>query len=155
MTYPSHRLMHASGVPHIYFPPYSRSESLTIVTRTPLSIVSSNIDNDLEDALDIRLVSDEDLSWLWSRFCGAVWDALARGAARDIVSFRAVCERLWQPFVRPIVDGTYGIREFSKLMIRNRGLFQGEDHLIDSIAVPSNAETKVNLKQSMSPLRLD
>ena len=145
--------MHASGAPHVYFPAYSRAESLTIVTRAPPPIDKPNSDNDPEDVLDVSRVSDEDLSWLWSRFCGAAWDALAKGTAKDVVSFRAICERLWQAFVRPIVDGAYGIREFSKLMIRNRGLFQGEDHLTDSIAISPVAETKVKLKQSMCLVR--
>ena len=87
---------------------------------------------------DLPLETDEDDIWLWSRFCGAVWDSLGKSAARDIVSFRRTCEKLWTPFVKPIRDNILGTRDFSKLMVRNRGLFQGEAALIETI-VSTNA----------------
>lgn len=80
--------------------------------------------------------TDEDSQWLWSRFCSAAWDSLGQGAARDIISFRSVCTRLWKPFTEPIHKGDYGVREFSKLMVRNRALFQSEAALTESIVAP-------------------
>jgi origin recognition complex subunit 5 len=75
----------------------------------------------------------EDDAYVWSRFCNAVWDSLAKGAARDLVSFRAVCERMWRPFVAPLVDETIGTRNFARLMVSRRPLFQNEEVLIDTL----------------------
>ena len=90
---------------------------------------------------DRRLETDEDNPWLWTRFVGAVWEALGKGAARDVVSLRKVCERLWLPFVAHIRDGTYGTRDFSRLMVRTRGLFQGEGGLARGLV---NASTSAS-----------
>lgn len=78
-------------------------------------------------------INTEDAQWLWTRFISAVWDSLGQSAARDVVSFREICSRLWKPFIQPILDGHYGARESSKLMVRNKGLFQNEAALVDSI----------------------
>ena len=88
--------------------------------------------------------SDEDSEWLWARFVAAIWDSLGQTAARDVVSFRQVCSRLWKPFIQPILDGHYGAREFSKLTVRNKSLLQSEAALADSI-VPI-APTAPNIK---------
>ena len=130
VTSPRPRFFHAVGVPHIQFPPYDRSESLTIVSRSPQPIFT-----DTETA--------EDDEWLWSRYCGAIWDALGKGAARDVVSLRSVCQRLWEAFVQPIKDGAYGTRDFSRLMVRNKVLFQSEWALVESL-VPIDPLNPVN-----------
>jgi origin recognition complex subunit 5 len=73
---------------------------------------------------------------------------MSRGAARDIVSFRALAEKLWRPFVQPIVDGTYGTRDFSKLMVLKRPLFQTERWLVQGIV--EGAEEGVALKRMVA-----
>ena len=73
--------------------------------------------------------------WLWSRFCDVVWDTLAQGAARDLVSFRRACELIWPAFVQPIRGGVYAPRDFSRLMVAKRALFQDEAVLLPTIIV--------------------
>jgi origin recognition complex subunit 5 len=90
---------------------------------------------------EIILERQEDDQWLWSRFCGAVWESLGKGAARNILSFASACERLWEPFVLPVRDGLYGTRDFSKLIVRNRALFQGETALIERLVPLAPADT--------------
>jgi len=80
---------------------------------------------------------EEDSAWVWSRFCAAVWDSLGKGAARDLNSFRAVCYKLWRPFVQPIVDGTFGTRDFPKLLVNRRPLLRAEEALHDGIVSKS------------------
>lgn len=75
----------------------------------------------------------EDRAWLWPRFCAAVWDSLGQGAARDFVSFRDVCHKLWRPFVAPVIKGDFGTRDFSRLLVAQRRLFQDEGVLLDSV----------------------
>jgi origin recognition complex subunit 5 len=70
---------------------------------------------------------------------------MSRGAARDIVSFRALAEKLWKPFVQPIVDGAYGTRDFSKLMVLKRPLFQTERWLVQGVV--EGTEEGVALKR--------
>ncbi|KAI9836193.1 MAG: hypothetical protein M1819_001530 [Sarea resinae] len=131
VTYPRARFLHITGSPHIHFPPYTRDESISILTTRPRSIFEDSPPSPSSNYTDQEAA--EDSAWVWTRFCGVVWDSLAKGAARDIVSFRAVADKLWQPFVAPIVDETYGTRDFSKLLVAKRGLFQGEGVLINSV----------------------
>ena len=144
VTAPRPRFLHLAGVPHIHFHPYDRSDSITIVSSAPLSVfASASANEDLTN--DLPPESNEDDVWLWSRFCGAVWDSLGKGAARNVVGFRRTCERLWIPFVQPIRDGTFGMRDFSRLMVRNRGLFQAEAALIEGIIPVPFTENKKNI----------
>ena len=123
-------LLHRAGVPHVHYPPYTRAESLSILSQHPLHIHDSAISPQSDSS---QPAASEDSAWLWSRFTAAVWDSLGQSVARDVVSFREVCSRLWKPFVQPVLDGYYGAREFSKLMVKNRSLFQSELALVDSI----------------------
>jgi origin recognition complex subunit 5 len=127
---PSPRLFHTTGIPHIQFPPYTRDESIRIISLSPPKIFF----NGLDPAVDYtEEEAAEDDAWVWGRYCSAVWDSLAKGAARDLSSFRAVCEKLWKPFTAPIIDGTFGTRDFARLMVSRRALFQSEDALISGI----------------------
>jgi origin recognition complex subunit 5 len=85
----------------------------------------------------------EDNAYVWGRFLAAVWDSLAKGAARDLVSYRAVATKLWRPFVTPIVDGTFGTRDFSRLMVHRRAIFQGEDALVSRVVPKATTVTNV------------
>jgi origin recognition complex subunit 5 len=71
----------------------------------------------------------DDRRWLWHRYCEVVWDSVGKGAARDLVTFRSVCYKLWWSFVQPIVDGQIGTRDFSRLVVSKRSLFQNEEIL--------------------------
>lgn len=95
--------------------------------------------------------AEEDSVFVWTRFCSAVWDSLARGAARDIVSSKAVADKLWKPFVAPILDGTYGTRDFSRLMVKNRTLFQGDAVLVESVVTREAREGHGLHTKSMLP----
>lgn len=84
----------------------------------------------------------EDDAYVWGRFCGVVWDTLAKGAARDLVSFRNACVKLWKPFTAPIVDGTFGTRDFARLMVSRRTIFQDENVLLHNITRPRSGDAK-------------
>lgn len=138
VTYPPQGFLHKSGTPYVHFPSYTKEEALQIIFRFPPSIYEephSPSDDYSEEQ------QAEDNAWLWTRFCAAVWDSLAKSAARDVVSFRHLAEKLWRPFVASIIDGTYGTRDFSRLMVAKRGLFQSEDMLIDRVVPQKATET--------------
>ncbi|KAK4694369.1 origin recognition complex subunit 5, partial [Lecanoromycetidae sp. Uapishka_2] len=154
LTSPQAHAFHHSGVPHIHFPPYTRAETLSILSKTPLLIRNSSLSSQMDDAQ--IACNKDDSQWLWTRFVGAVWDSLGQSAARDIVSFREICSRLWKPFIQPILDGHYGARESSKLMVRNKGLFQSEAVLVDSILPLAPTAPKAEIiKPSYNPSKHD
>lgn len=140
---PQPRSLHHAGIPYIHFTPYNRAQTISIVSAAPLNLQVRSLRASPTPSEQFEPPEpDEDAAWLWSRFCGAVWDSLGQGAARDVVSFRNVCSKLWRPFIQPILDGNYGARDFSKLMVKNRSLFQGEGALTESIiSIPTITES--------------
>lgn len=128
-----HTSMHAlykTGVPHIDFTPYTRNQSINILSQRPPQIFLKPPPDDIEYDDEQH---EEDRNWLWPRFCAAVWDSLGQSVARDLVAFRDVCDKLWRPFVDPIVKGDFGTRDFSRLLVAQRRLFQEESVLLESI----------------------
>lgn len=89
----------------------------------------------------------EETEIVWNHFCSAVWDSLAKHSGRDILSFRAVCTRLWPSFVQPVLNGTYTSTPFSRLLVVNRALFQN-----DGLLVPSIVDTPTQVKQGIGQL---
>ncbi|THX61878.1 hypothetical protein D6D06_00329 [Aureobasidium pullulans] len=140
VTYPHPRLLHLPGAPHIYFSPYTREQAIQIASVRPQAIFNEPLSPSANYSDELAA---EDDAWLWSRYCAAVWDSLASGAARDIVTFKSILDKLWQPFVQPIVDGTYGTRDFSKLMVAQRKIFQAESCLLDSVIDEPQEDTTV------------
>ncbi|THY49910.1 hypothetical protein D6C98_06193 [Aureobasidium pullulans] len=140
VTYPHPRLLHLPGAPHIYFSPYTREQAIQIASVRPQAIFNEPLSPSANYSDELAA---EDDAWLWSRYCAAVWDSLASGAARDIVTFKSILDKLWRPFVQPIVDGTYGTRDFSKLMVAQRKIFQAESCLLDSVIDEPQEDTTV------------
>lgn len=138
ITSPQDRALHITGVPYIHFSSYTRTESLSVVSSSlppaeDLPLPNGSPSNSIHNPV----IGEADSKWLWPHLCAAVWDSLGQGAARDIISFRVVCLRLWKPFIQPILEGNYKSREFSKLMVKNRPLFQSETALDETITALS------------------
>lgn len=70
---------------------------------------------------------------IWTRFCSAVWDTLSKHSGRDIISFRSACTRLWPSFIAPLNDGLFTTKDFSRLLVSRRSLFQDERVLIPNV----------------------
>ena len=51
--------------------------------------------------------------------------------------------KLWRPFVGPVTTGEFGTRDFSRLLVHQRRLFQGEGVLVDSILKDDGMAGKV------------
>ena len=130
VQHPSPRFLHQTGVPHVYFQPYTRSQAVHVLSRKPADIFLETLPEEIDYDDEVH---EEDKAWLWPRYCAAVWDSLAQNAARDLVAFRDVCHKLWRPFVAPIIKGDFGTRDFSRLLVAQRRLFQDESVLLDSI----------------------
>ncbi|TQS36764.1 hypothetical protein Golomagni_02778 [Golovinomyces magnicellulatus] len=118
-TCPRPSFLHLSGIPHIYFPSYSRSEILTIILQTkPVP----------------SLCTQEDTLQTWTRFTTAVYDSLSKNSGRDICSFRALCLRMWPHFIRPVLSEELKLNPFSRLLVANRALFRNESVLVHKIS---------------------
>ncbi len=112
---PPSGFLRTSFVPHVHFPNYTKSEFVHILSSTPpATLPNATVDDTRE---------------LWSRFCGAVHDALIKGAARTLPVLRRACDALWPRFTAPVLAGTHGPREFSKLIVAARVHFQDESLL--------------------------
>jgi len=68
----------------------------------------------------------EETAELWARFTATVHDTSTRAAVRILPAFRHACHALWPRFTAPILAGTHGPREFSKLIVAARVHFQDE-----------------------------
>jgi origin recognition complex subunit 5 len=142
---PNPRLLHLSGAPHIHFPPYNKDESIQILSLDPPKIFPKPVDESYDYGDEEE---DEDIAWLWPRYCSAVWDTVGRAASRDLASFKSLCHKLWKPFVQPILDGQFGTRDFSKLLVARKGIFQNEDLLSGSnLTAQQIAQPKQQLKR--------
>lgn len=144
--------LHQVGMAHVSFPAYTREQALEIVANCPLRIDQGQI-----EALSAsqNTAPGEDDIWLWTRFCEAVWDSQAKFIGGDIVSFQAITRKLWRPFVVPILDGTYGPRDFSRLVVAQRALFQSEDLLDDKVRFAKSSVIGVVGSSADEPRKLD
>ncbi|TAQ90836.1 hypothetical protein B7494_g832 [Chlorociboria aeruginascens] len=118
-TSPRPNFLHCPGAPHIQFPAYTKPELLQILSQTD---PKPPLPNGLKETKDV-----------WTRFCSAIWDTLAKHSGRDIISFRATSLRLWPSFIAPILNGTYTCHQFSRLLVFNRHLFQNTNLLVPNI----------------------
>lgn len=87
---------------------------------------------------DPFLSTDEETAQTWSRFTAAIYDSFSKQSNRDIVSFRALCQRLWPVFIRPILADELEANPFSRLMLANRSLFRNHSTLVHKIIPPQD-----------------
>lgn len=97
---------------HVHFPNYTKPEFVQILSTAPPQTLPKATASETAD--------------LWTRFCGAVHDALTKSAARTLPACRLACTSLWRRFTAPIREGNLGPRDFSKLLIAARVHFQDE-----------------------------
>lgn len=137
-TLPQTHALHKPGIPHLQFTPYPRSSLLTILSQRPPNIFLTPPSTEKFPDYTLDLAAEDD-AWLWGRFLGAVYDSLSKHTGRDLASFKNCAMRLWWPFVEPIVAGQFGTRDFSRLMVNRRHLFQLEDSVLDRI-IPTSTQ---------------
>ncbi|KAL9601657.1 MAG: hypothetical protein Q9219_002377 [cf. Caloplaca sp. 3 TL-2023] len=137
LTLPRPHLFHKPGILHLHFPPYTRAQLLSLITTSPPSTPP---------------LSPSDLSFLYPRFAAAVHDALAQPTSNSLPHLTLLLQRLWPPFVAPVLKNEYTAREPSKLMVRSRYLFQSEDALKENIIhLPSSTPSLPNPPKQQQP----
>ncbi|KAI5852322.1 origin recognition complex subunit 5 C-terminus-domain-containing protein [Tricharina praecox] len=150
---PHSRFFSSAEIPHIHFPPYSREESIEILSTNPLPIKKTGEEQDPDDdetsddeATKEELAKEE--LYVWQKFCATVWDSLAKGAARDIVRFRNAVEKNWSTFVQPIARGEYGTRNYSSLYLYHKDMFRQETSVLDTVIPPAVNERSTMVVKS-------
>ncbi|PUU74591.1 origin recognition complex subunit 5 C-terminus-domain-containing protein [Tuber borchii] len=128
LSVPKPRLLSSAEPPHIHFAPYTKEESIKILSKYVRRIPFQDIEEYTEEDAKEEL-------YVWQKFCGTVWDSLAKGTARGIVQFRAIVDEMWEPFVKPIAEGKYGTRNYSSLYLLHKEMFRQETNVID-VVVP-------------------
>lgn len=154
------RFFNSAELPHVHFPPYTRDESIAILSKNPLPIKKiksghsdDGEDEDEEDEEPTEDDTKEEL-YVWQKFCATVWDTIAKGAARDIVRFRAAVEKNWSTFVQPIARGEYGTRNYSSLYLYHKDMFRRETTVIDTVIPPTVNERATVVKSRLRWFRV-
>ena len=127
-----------SGLAYLHFTPYSRAESIAILAARPPRIFDAPPDSAAYPEYTPELAAEDD-AWLWNRYLGVVWDSLSKHAGRDLVRFELCAHRLWRDFVRPINEGVFGTRDFSRLLVNRRHVFQNDSALLDRVLPSTTA----------------
>ncbi|PWW72668.1 hypothetical protein C7212DRAFT_348054 [Tuber magnatum] len=138
LSVPKLRFLSSAEPPHIHFAPYTKEESIKILSKYVRRIPSQDIEEYTEADAKEEL-------YVWQKFCGTVWDSLAKGTARGVVQFRAIVDEMWEPFVKPIAEGKYGTRNYSSLYLLHKDMFRRETNVIDTV-VPAGAGEKTVTK---------
>ncbi|KAI0884880.1 origin recognition complex subunit 5 C-terminus-domain-containing protein [Annulohypoxylon maeteangense] len=136
LTAPSPSLLHVSSTPQLYFPPYTKPEYVTILSRPPYT--PSPLPN----------TTAQETTDLWTRFAAAVHDALSKPASRTLPGLARSCAALWPRFTAPVSAGTYRAREFTKLLVAARAYFQDESVLEPGITLASKPTTSLTKPSS-------
>ncbi|KAH0602312.1 uncharacterized protein H6S33_009799, partial [Morchella sextelata] len=94
------RLLSSAEVPHIHFTPYTKDESIKVLSNSPpppppspattttSGEASASAETETEDEEEDEYTPEtaaEEL-YVWEKFCGTVWDSLAKAPRRDIVA---------------------------------------------------------------------
>lgn len=141
LSVPKPRLLSSAEPPHIHFAPYTKEESIKILSKYVRRIPFQDIEEYTEEDAKEEL-------YVWQKFCGTVWDSLAKGTARGIVQFRAIVDEMWEPFVKPIAEGKYGTRNYSSLYLLHKEMFRQETNVIDVVVPVGTGEKAVTKSES-------
>lgn len=129
---PRQLILHKAGVPYIHFPPYTRSEALTLINASPPPL---HLHPPLKHRTNPLLPDEQTLRKIYLQFTAAVYDALiAPTASTSIPIFRSTCAKLWPRFIWPYFSGQpppgkAKSWDFGRLLVHGRTLFQGEGEL--------------------------
>jgi origin recognition complex subunit 5 len=132
-----------AGVPHVYFPPYTRTELISLVTsQPPPDLAPKSLAS--PTSIDASM-----LRKLHLQFVVTVYDSLVGPtASTSLPAFRSTCAKLWPRFIWPYISGEHPPGkakswDFARLLVRNRALFQTEveQTLVERLQPVSGART--------------
>ncbi|KIW29352.1 uncharacterized protein PV07_05171 [Cladophialophora immunda] len=146
--------LHKAGVPCVHFPPYTRSEAISIIVSQTTPSLSDSLAG-VSGGFDQTA-----LSKLYAQFVVTVYDSLISStSSTSVETFRLACERLWPRFIEPMASGQEPPGrakswDFARLLVQNRGLFrsEGEEALQNTFPrkpLPDDLEAGSSLRQDL------
>ncbi|KAJ9617023.1 hypothetical protein H2200_000744 [Cladophialophora chaetospira] len=142
--------LHRAGVPYVHFPPYTRSEAISIVVSHLQSPISPGHESTVE-------VDETALRKLYPQFAATVYDSLISStSSTSIQSFQSTCDRLWPRFIEPILSlkkpaGNTKSWTFPRLLVHHRGLFQSDGESALYSRLTERPVLTTNQPDSLSP----
>ncbi|KAI1766837.1 origin recognition complex subunit 5 C-terminus-domain-containing protein [Hypoxylon sp. FL1150] len=130
LTAPTPSLLRVSSAPQLYFPPYTKTDFIAILSRPPYT------------PPPLPNTTAQETTDLWTRYAAAVHDALAKPASRSLPGLARACAALWPRFTAPVAAGTHRAREFGRLLVAARACFQDEGVLEPGITLLSSSASK-------------
>ena len=137
------------GVSHIHFPPYSRAEAIRLIATSAHALHPS--------VISLPSPELDQFSRWYAQFAAIVYDSLIAPTTTSVPVFRSTCEKLWPRFIWPYLSeerppGQAKSWDFTRLLLRNRSLFQGEgeDVLVDRLQPLRAASTFMELSVAAS-----
>ncbi|KAK9386285.1 origin recognition complex subunit 5 C-terminus-domain-containing protein [Lipomyces mesembrius] len=119
--------------PHIYFPPYSKAESLAILRKESPDSIRSMLGSTERKLSDLQLTS------LWSSYSQVIIDTYFPLYGPDIQQLKAIVRRVFPTYAKPVLDGVVGIlasnrnyHAFVKLYKINQPLLTSEEFVRNS-----------------------
>ncbi|KAK9484214.1 origin recognition complex subunit 5 C-terminus-domain-containing protein [Lipomyces starkeyi] len=119
--------------PHIYFPPYSKAESLAILRNESPDSIRSMLGSPERKLSDVQLTS------LWSSYSQVIIDTYFPLYGPDIQQLKAIVRRVFPTYAKPVLDGVVGIlasnrnyHGFVKLYKINQPLLTSEEFVRNS-----------------------
>ena len=116
----------------LHFPAYTKAEYVAILSSIGPPAARSQLPNS----------TAQETADLWARFAGATHDALIQGGGGGgLAALRRACDALWPRFTAPVAAGTYRAREFTRLLVAARVLFQDESVLVPGVLGAASSNT--------------
>ncbi|CAN6606950.1 origin recognition complex subunit 5 [Trichomonascus vanleenenianus] len=113
------------SIPSIYFPPYSKEESIRIMQEA-LSIPNAS-------PLFLEKCAEAQQRQVWMRFTETLINALSPYLGTDLALVKDAAKRVWPKYIQPIIDGRAGPGDSVKLYRESQKYFVNEWAITDSL----------------------
>lgn len=111
------------SVPHIYFRPYTEAEATQILQLNQLC------------HFGVTFLDEHSASYdFWKQYAKVIVDLFFSFVGCDIALLKDFCVKLWDKFIEPVIEETYSITEFVKVL-RYNSEYLTSDNVINNSRV--------------------
>lgn len=111
-----------ASVPHIHFKPYNQDQVVEILQNKQLNFFGVN-EYDGKVGLEF-----------WKQYAKIITDLFFTFTGPDMNSLIDICNKLWNEFIDPVIQGKYKPNEFLKLYRESKDLFTN-DNIINNSSI--------------------
>lgn len=127
-----------ASVPHIHFKPYTQDQVVEILQSKQLCFFGV-------DELDGKVGLE-----FWKQYAKIITDLFFTFTGPDMTFLIDICNKLWNEFVDPVLQGKYKPNEFLKLYRESKGLFTNDNIINNSSIQEYNTFTEEEERDSIS-----